>query len=118
MKRNRVGVCGMLIAMIWAGTTLAGCGGGAASHYGSASIVSEPPDATVVNLEDGSTIGSTPLQYTWETEDVSEKYIQLKLNATGYEDQVTEFFLNSRHGSKESAEKTPQIIHVKMKLAK
>lgn len=117
MKWNRVGVCGMLIATIWAGTTLTGCGGNAASHYGSASFVSEPPGATIVNLEDGSTIGSTPLQYTWETDDVSEKYIQLKLNATGYEDQITEFFLNSRHGSKESAEKTPQVIHVKMKQA-
>jgi hypothetical protein len=117
MKRSRVGVCGALIVMLWAGTTLTGCGRGAASHYGSASIVSEPPDATVVNLEDGSTIGSTPLQYTWETGEVSEKYIQLRLNSTGYEDQVAEFFLNSRHGSKEGAEETPQTIHVKMKKA-
>jgi len=115
MKRYRIFVYGMLIAMFWAGTTLTGCGGGATNHYGSASIVSEPPDAAVVDLEDGSTIGSTPLQYTWETEDVSEKYIQLRLNATGYEDQVTEFFLNSRYGSKERAEETPQTIHVKMK---
>lgn len=117
MKRSRVGVSGMLIAMFWAGTTLTGCGGGATNHYGSASIVSEPPNATVVNLEDGSTIGSTPLQYTWETEEISEKYIQLRLNATGYAEQGTEFFLNARHGSKESAEETPQIIHVKMKQA-
>lgn len=116
MKMYRISVYGLTVAALLVGVTLAGCGGSTA-HYGSASIVSEPANVNVVNLEDGSAIGTTPLQYTWETEDVSEKYIQLKLNAEGYADQMTEFFLNSRYGSKEDAEKNPKIISVRMKKA-
>jgi len=115
MKRSRIRAFGLLIVMLWAGTALIGCGGVAGNHYGSASIVSVPANANVVNLEDGSVIGTTPLQYTWETENVTEKYIQLRLTATGYVDQVAEFFLNARYGSKEDAEGKPQIINVKMK---
>lgn len=117
MKRSRICVFGLSIVILWSGMALIGCGGAAGNHYGSASIVSVPANANVVNLEDESVIGTTPLQYTWETDDVTEKYIQLKLTASGYADQVSEFFLNARYGSKEEAEEKPQIINVRMKQA-
>jgi hypothetical protein len=104
--------------MLWAGMILIGCSAPTTTHYGSASIVSEPPNANIVNLKDDSAIGTTPLKYTWENEARDEEYIQLKLTAPGYADQVTSFFLNSRYESKEDAEKIPQAIKVNMEQVK
>ena len=118
MKRNKTGVCGLLMAMLWAGMIMIGCSAPATTHYGSASIVSEPPNANVVNLKDGSAIGTTPLKYTWESDARDEEYIQLKLAAPGYADQVTSFFLNSRYESKDDAEKSPKAIKVNMAQVK
>ena len=115
MKRSKTGVCGLLTVTLWAGMVLIGCSAPTMTHYGSASIVSEPPNAKVVNLQDGSTIGTTPMKYTWESETGDEEYIQLSLTAPGYADQVTVFFLNSRYESKDDAEKIPQFIKVNLK---
>lgn len=115
MKGNKTGVCGLLTVTLWTGMILIGCSAPTTTHYGSASIVSEPPNAKVVNLQDGSAIGTTPMKYTWESEARDEEYIQLSLTAPGYADQITVFFLNSRYESKDDAEKIPQIIKVNLK---
>jgi hypothetical protein len=118
MKLNRTGACGLVMIMLGAGMVLTGCASGTKTPYGSASIVSEPAGAKVVNLKDGEAIGTTPLQYTWETEDGKAEYIQLILTSPGYADQVTSFWINPRYDSKDAAEKDPQAIKVNMTQAK
>ncbi|HBI16489.1 MAG TPA: hypothetical protein DDY20_13455 [Desulfobulbaceae bacterium] len=121
MSLKNIGSWGLLV-MVMLGAlmvVLSGCGIVASTTpYGSASIVSEPPGAKIVNLKDGDAIGTTPLQYTWETEDGKAEYIQLILTTPGYEDEVTSFWINPRYDSKEEAEKNPQAIKVNMKTAK
>ena len=118
MKLNRTGACALVMIMLGAGMALTGCATGTHTPYGSASIVTEPAGAKVVNLKDGEAIGTTPLQYTWETEDGKAEYIQLILTSPGYADQVTSFWINPRYDSKDAAEKNPQAIKVNMTQAK
>lgn len=117
MSRSRIGVCGLVAALLGAGVLLGGCVA-ATTPFGSASIVSEPAGAKVVNLKDGAAIGTTPMQYTWETEDGKAEYVQLILTSPGYADQVTSFWINPRYDSKDDAEKNPQAIKVNLKQAK
>jgi hypothetical protein len=113
MRQNRTGMCRLAIVMLGAGMMLAGCGGVATEKpYGSASIVSEPPNAKVVNMKDGSAIGTTPMLYTWKTKDGNQEYIQLILAASGHADHITEFFINPQYENKDDAEKNPQAIKV------
>lgn len=116
MRRSGIGTCWLVVALLGAMMVLTGCVATTAP-YGSASIVSEPAGAKVVNLKDGTDLGTTPLQYTWQTEDGKAEYIQLILTAPGYADQVTSFWVNPRYGSADDAEKNPQAIKVNMKQA-
>lgn len=117
MSRSRIGACSLVAALLGAGALLGGCVA-STTPFGSASIVSEPAGAKVVNLNDGSAIGTTPMQYTWETEDGKAEYVQLILTSPGYADQVTSFWINPRYDSKDDAEKNPQAIKVNLKQAK
>lgn len=118
MIRGKIDTCGLVAALLGAVMVLSGCVGATAPPYGSASIVSEPAGAKVVNLKDGTEIGTTPMQYTWQTEDGKAEYIQLLLTAPGYADQVTSFWVNPRYGSADDAEKNPQAIQVNMQQAR
>lgn len=103
------------LAVAWAWAVLTGCAAFTATPYGTASIDSVPPGAKVVNLKDGTAIGTTPMQHTWQTEDGKAEYVQLLLSSPGYADQVTSFWINPRYGSADDAEKNPQSIKVNMK---
>ena len=116
MSRSGIGVGWLEVALLGAGLVLTGCVA-TTTPYGSASIVSEPPGAKVVNLKDGSSIGTTPVRYTLETEDGKAEYVQLLLTSPGYTDQMTSFWINPRYGSAEKAEENPQAIKVNMKQA-
>lgn len=98
---------------------LAGCSVGAPSEpFGAARIVSEPAGANVVNLRDSVTLGTTPLDHVWETEDGKAEYIQLVLTKPGHADTVTSFWINPRHGSRDDAAENPQAITVNLKQAR
>lgn len=117
MRRYRgKAVWGINLALLGAAAIMGGCVA-ATAPYGSASIVSEPAGAKVVNLEDGTAVGTTPMKYTLETEDGKAEYIQLLLSAPGYADQTTSFWINPRYGSAAKAEENPQAIKVNLKKA-
>ena len=118
MSRNGIGIYWLVVALLGAGMALTGCAATTAPPYGSASIVSEPAGAKVLNLKDGTAIGTTPMQHTWQTEDGKAEYILLLLTAPGYADQVTSFWINPRYGSAGDAEKNPQAIKVNLKQAR
>lgn len=119
MKREKTVFYGLTMVILGAGMMMAGCADVATeTPYGSASIVSDPPNAKIANLKDGSAVGTTPMLYTWKTEGGNQEYIQLVLAAPGQADQITEFFVNPQYENKDDAEKNPQAIKVNMKQAK
>lgn len=118
MSRRGIGICWLVVALLGEVMVLTGCAGTTAPPYGSAAIVSEPAGAKVVNLKDGTAIGTTPMQYTWETEEGKAEYVQLLLTAPGYADELTSFWINPRYGSAADAEKNPQAIQVNMEQAR
>jgi len=88
------------------------------SPYGAAQIVSDPPGAEVVNTQDGSTLGTTPLEHVWETEEGKSEYFMFNVSKPGYEDKITAFFVNPRYDSEDSALENPQKIEVSLQKVK
>ena len=104
----------LVISVVTAGCwiMLAACVQTQDTPYGTARIVSEPSGAKVVNLEDNEAIGTTPMEYTWKTDDGKAEYIQLVLTRQGYADTVTSFWVNPRYDSEKAAAENPQSITV------
>lgn len=85
------------------------------SSYGAAKIQSMPPGAEVVNLEDDSLLGTTPVMVHWKTDREESKLITVRFHKSGYSDKVTAFWVNMRHSSRARAEKEPQAVKVELK---
>jgi len=78
--------------------SVAGC-----AKYGAANIQSRPPGAEVINLEDDSILGRTPVKVWWTSDSSDPKYINVRFQKPGFRDKVTAFWVNMRHGSQEEA---------------
>ena len=87
----------------------AGC-----SSYGAARIQSIPPGAEVVNLEDDSLLGTTPVLVHWKTDRQESRLITVRFQKQGYAKKVTAFWVNMRHASRDSAENDPQDVKVEL----
>ena len=85
------------------------------SSYGAAKIQSTPSGAEVVNLEDDSLLGTTPVMVHWKTDREESKLITVRFHKSGYSDKVTAFWVNMRHGSRSEAENEPQNVNVELK---
>ncbi|MFT5573109.1 MAG: hypothetical protein ACI9FR_002042 [Cryomorphaceae bacterium] len=85
-----------------------------ASHYGAARIVSEPPGAEVINLDDGTVIGITPLTYWWKDGSGNRQHIPIRLKKAGYYEKVSSFWLSMRHNSQSSAANNPDLVEIAM----
>lgn len=88
---------------------LAGC-----AHHGAAHITSAPSGAEVVNLDDGTVLGVTPVTVWWKESSSNRKYMSVRFKMDGYRDKVSSFWLSMRHGSRESAMKDPQLVEVSL----
>ena len=95
------------IAMLLA---MSGC-----ATYGAARITSQPPGAEVINLEDDSLLGTTPVIVHWKAEREESRLITVKFRKNGYHDKVTAFWVNMRHGSRSNAENDPQAVNIELK---
>ena len=104
-KRIRLG---LMIPALMLG--ISGC-----SSYGAARILSEPSGSEVVNLEDDSLLGTTPVMVHLKNDREESKLITVRFNKTGYDDKVTAFWVNMRHSSRAKAEKEPQPVKVELK---
>ena len=85
------------------------------SSYGAARILSEPAGAEVVNLEDDSLLGTTPVMVHWKNDREESKLITVRFHKSGFDDKVTAFWVNMRHSSRAKAENEPQAVKVEMK---
>lgn len=108
MKQVKKIKLGLLVPVLMLG--ISGC-----SSYGAARIVSEPTGAHVVNLEDESLLGTTPVMVHWKNDREESKLITVRFHKSGYDDKVTAFWVNMRHSSRAKAEKEPQAVKVELK---
>ncbi len=93
--------------------TISGC-----SSYGAARVQSVPAGAEVVNLEDDSLLGTTPVLLHWKNDREESKLITVRFRKLGYEDKVTAFWVNMRHSNRSEAEKNAQPVKVELKSKK
>jgi len=84
------------------------------AHYGAAKIVSSPPGAEVINLDDGTVIGKTPVTMRWKNSSKERQHIPLRLKKDGYYEKVSSFWLSMRHSSESAAKENPQLVEVIM----
>ena len=103
IKPNRY--MALLAAVLLA--ALSGC-----SSYGAARIQSMPPGAEVINVNDDSVLGTTPLLITKKADREESRRISIRLRKPGYREAVETFWLQIRHSSRINAEYTPQEITV------
>jgi len=85
-----------------------------AAHYGAAKIVSSPPGAEVINGEDGSVIGTTPVTMRWKNSNGSRQTIILKLKKSGYYEKTSSFWLEMRKRNAKAASADPQLVEIEM----
>ncbi|GAA6137990.1 hypothetical protein NBRC116583_17370 [Arenicella sp. 4NH20-0111] len=85
---------------------------GCSSHYGAAKILSQPPGAEVINLDDGTVIGVTPLTTWWKDSSGNRQYVALRVRKPGFEEKVSHFWLSMRHKSQSSAKENPQLVEI------
>ena len=85
-----------------------------ASHYGAARIVSDPPGAEVINLDDGTVIGITPLTYWWKDGSANRQHIPIRLKKAGYYEKVSSFWLSMRYSSQAAATQSPDLVEIAM----
>ena len=80
--------------------------------YGSIKFVTNPPGAEVVNLKDDATLGMTPINVTWEGKEGKAEYVTVEMLKTGYKEEITSFWVNKRHATREAAAAEPHPITV------
>ncbi len=95
---------------------VAGCAG--PKTYGAVKFVSRPPGAEVVNLKDDTHLGMTPVLVTWEGEDGRPEYVTVEMHKAGYREEITSFWVNTRHRSRAEAEAEPQPVTVELRKRK
>lgn len=86
--------------------------GGCVTHHGAANIVSIPEGAEVINVDDDTVLGVTPVKVWWREGKEERRRINVRLHKSGYRDKVTSFFVTFRHGSKNSALDEPQFVRI------
>ena len=87
--------------------------GGCANH-GAALIKTEPPGAEVVNLEDDTVLGVSPVKVWWREGGDKRKFINVRVQKDGFRDKTTSFWVTLRHSNKESALLEPQFVEIKL----
>ena len=100
---------------VWAALMLALLASGCTS-FGAAQLVSAPLGAEVINLEDDTNLGTTPVRVWWQARSGDPRYISVRFQKEGFQDKVTAFWVNMRHGSKDSA--LSNAVQVKVELDK
>ena len=90
--------------------SLTACG----AHYGAVKFISDPPGAEVINLDDGTIIGNTPVTMFWKDGSSNRQHIPIRLKKDGYYEKVTSFWLSMRHASEQEALENAQVVKVSM----
>ena len=106
----------MYLLALGAVVQLTGCG--STKTYGSVQFSTMPQGAEVVNLKDDANLGMTPILVTWEGKDAKPEYVTVEITKKGYQNEITSFWVNTRHETREAAAAEPQPITVELKKRK
>lgn len=90
--------------------TLSAC----ANYYGAARIMSVPSGAEVINLEDGSLIGVTPILYMKKDSSDRRQTIIIRLKKEGYYDKTSSFWMQMRNKTALSAEQNADSVEIEL----
>ncbi len=90
--------------------TLSGC----AYHHGAAYIKTDPPGAQVINMDDSSVLGITPVKIWWRESAEQRKFVNILVHKAGYRDKTTSFWVTLRHSNRQSALNAPQNVDIDM----
>lgn len=82
------------------------------SYHGAALIESEPSGAEVVNIDDDTVLGVTPVKVWWREKRTEKKRVNVRLQKAGFRDKVTSFWVTLRHSSKDTALEEAQDVTV------
>ncbi len=88
---------------------LSGC-----ANHGAALIKTQPPGAEVVNLEDDTVLGVTPVKVWWREGTEKRKFVNIRVQKPGYRDKTSSFWVTLRHSSKDTSLQEPQFVEIKM----
>ncbi len=110
MKKYCSTLC--LLAAVVCAAFLGGCT--SAKTYGSVKFVSTPVGAEVINLKDDTNMGMTPVLVTWEGNEEKPEYVTVEFRKTGYREEITSFWVNKRHDTREAAASSAQPITVEL----
>ena len=87
----------------------------APTRYGSVNMTSDPSGAQIYDMEDGSFIGVTDLNYVWKSRDSNRKFMNVRLHLPGYQDYVSTFWLNLDYGNASDAKANAQAVDFTLK---
>lgn len=82
--------------------------------YGAVKFISTPAGAEVVNLRDDATLCTSPCIAVWEGEEGEPEYVTVQMRKTGYREEITSMWVNTRYDSREQAEQQPQDINIEL----
>lgn len=102
----------MCLLVLGVATQLTGCGD--KTTYGVVQFITLPEGAEVMNLKDDANLGMTPVNVTWEGENGGSEYVTVEFTKTGYQNEITSFWVNTRHETREDASAAPQPITVEL----
>jgi hypothetical protein len=111
----QLGRIGHLLLSLGAFALLLGAAGCSKTMYGAVKFESNPPGAEVINLRDDANLGITPVVVTWESSDGEPEYVTVQVRKNGYLEDITSFWVNTRHESREVAQDQAQPIFVELK---
>ena len=80
------------------------------TYYGAANISSVPEGSEVINDQDGSLLGVTPLTVWWKDSSSRRKQMILQIRKEGFYTKTAVFWLSMRHKSKEAALEEKQLV--------
>ena len=87
------------------------------AHHGAALIKSVPSGVEVVNMEDDTVVGITPVKVWYKESEEERKFVNVRLQKEGYQDKTASFWVSLRHRSQKSALKNPQFVEIEMDKA-
>lgn len=91
---------------------LTGCG--KKVTYGAVQFITTPAGVEVMNLKDDANLGMTPVNVIWEGVEGESEYVTVEFNKNGYMNEITSFWVNARHETREEAIANPQPITVEL----
>lgn len=97
-------------------TQLTGCA--SSTKYGAVQFKTIPPGAEIINLKDDTNLGLTPVLVTWEGPAKEPEYVTVEISKIGYQNDITSFWVNTRHATREEAAAASHPITIELKKRK